>query len=89
MIFKFLARIFDSRNTPKPQIPQDAVFNINSGIATVLRPHIRMASALAPEMPHARIPKGPPMMTRPHCRSFSDKSGMAMIFPASKILLFF
>ena len=88
MFFKSLVRIFDSRNTPNPQIPQDAVFNINSGMATVLRPHIKMASALAPEMLHAKTPKGPPMMTLPHCRSVFDKSGMAIIFPASKISLF-
>jgi len=81
VFFKFLARIFDSRNTPNPQIPQDAVFNINNGMATVLRPHIRMASALAPEMLHAKIPKGPPIMTLPQWRSFSEKSGMVILSP--------
>jgi hypothetical protein len=87
--FVSLVRIFDSRNTPNPQIPQEAVFSINNGMATVLNPHSNMATALKPEMLHANNPKGPPMMTRPQCNSFSGKSGMSIFFPETtdKVLL--
>ncbi len=70
-------RVFDSRNTPNPQMPQDAVFSISRGRATVLRPHNNIAKALNPEIHHASNPKGPPMMTRSQRRSFPDNSGMA------------
>jgi hypothetical protein len=56
------SRLFDSLMTPIPQIPQDAVFNIRSGMATVLMPQINTAIALAPDTLQAMRPSGPPMM---------------------------
>ena len=45
-------------------MPHEAVFNISRGKATVFKPQITTAIALAPEIPHAKIPMGPPTTTR-------------------------
>ena len=57
-------RTLDSRMTPKPQMPQDAVFSISNGIATDLRPHSMTAIALAPDKLQAISPQVPPTSTR-------------------------
>lgn len=62
-------RVLDSLMTPIPQIPHEAVFSINKGSATVFKPQMMMAAALAPERLQATSPKGPPIAIRIHLAS--------------------